>query len=354
MGCPRVDGVRSGHAALARLLHPYTPYSHVLLNPHRDDGLLKTIRGLTCDEERSGSELLLLGRSKRTPWGFCVIPGPTRHAIGRALAYGCDREPPAKPSVATLRDALANRHIETRYQPVVRLADRAAVGVEALARLSLAGRRIIAPEHFVPRIEHAGLAAELTDVVAGHCFADIAGPCLDAHGFAVALNVPLDVMLEPAALRRIDAQREAAGLAASRVVIELTESRVVTDLPLLSRAVEWLRAAGYRVAIDDVAPGMPGHEALLDIPFTTLKIDKLVIRRAGTVTDMAEFMKRIVDAAKMRGLTVVVEGIRDARHWNRARAAGADFAQGFGIARPMPKAVLPVWKDHWHARTDFA
>jgi EAL domain-containing protein (putative c-di-GMP-specific phosphodiesterase class I) len=353
MGYAGVDAVRSGRAAVTRLLHPQAPYSYVLLNPHRDDGQLRTIRGLTCDEEQSGSELLVLGRSARTPRGFCVIAGPTRQAIRRALADGCDRGHPPKPSVATLRHALANRHIETRYQPVVRLADRKPVGVEALARLSLPWQRMIAPEHFVPRIEHAGLAAQLTDLVAGSCFADATGPHLQAHGFAVALNMPLDVMLQPAALRRLDAQREAAGLVASRVVIELTESQVANDLGPLSKAVQWLRTEGYQVAIDDVAPGMPGHKGLLDIPFSTMKIDRVVVRRAATTPHIAEFMKRIVGAAKARGMTVVVEGIRDPQHWNRARDAGADLAQGFGIARPMPKSVLSAWKDHWHARTDL-
>jgi EAL domain-containing protein (putative c-di-GMP-specific phosphodiesterase class I) len=348
MGGMAIHAVSSGRRALACLLDPHAQYDHVLLNPARDDGLLLPILGLTCDEEASGSELLSLGRAAGQPSHVCVIPGPTPLAIWNGLALGCRNIALQPPSVGALRDALAERRIETRYQPLVRLSDGTLHGVEALARLHRVGQRLIGPDRFVRRIEDAGLAAELTQLVAMRSFADITSPALISHALPVALNVPLDVLLLRDAMDRLEAARQAAGLEAARLVIELTESRAVSDLPQLRRVVERLRQAGHRVAIDDISPAMPHHQALLDIPFSSVKFSKDLVMRSGAPGDAADFVTRNIAAAKARGLTVVVEGVCDTRTWNRVRNAGADLAQGFAIARPLPVSVLPAWIDAWH------
>jgi hypothetical protein len=215
-----VDAVPSGRAALARLLDRQAPYTHVLMNPARHDGLLTTLLGMTCDEENSGTALLLLGRTPAAPSRASVIPGPSHQAIRAALATGCGVERTTPPSVATLRMALADQRIDIRYQPLVRLSDRGPAGLEALARLQRIGHGMIAPEHFVPWMENAGLAADLTGLVAARILVDLISPVLSAHDFSIGLNVPLEVLLVPDALRRLDAEREAAGVPASRLVID--------------------------------------------------------------------------------------------------------------------------------------
>jgi EAL domain-containing protein (putative c-di-GMP-specific phosphodiesterase class I) len=64
-------------------------------------------------------------------------------------------------------------------------------------------------------------------------------------------------------------------------------------------------------------------------------------------------MAGIIGTAKARGLKVVVEGVEDLTAWHRARNAGADMAQGFLIARPLPAAALPAWLEAWRARSGF-
>jgi EAL domain-containing protein (putative c-di-GMP-specific phosphodiesterase class I) len=229
----------------------------------------------------------------------------------------------------------------------------ALAGFEALARLFRVGQGMLGPEHFVPRIEHAGLAATLTRQVAARSLADMASLKEGVPDATVALNFPLDVLLLPDALRQLDADREAVGIARKRIVIELTESRAVKDVAQLRRVVDRLLDAGYRTALDDISPAMPQYEALLDIPFTAVKLDRdMVVRSAQTAAD-ADFVKRIIAAARQRGMNVVVEGIEDARTWHRMRNAGADLAQGFVVGRPMPAAVLPAWLESWRARTDL-
>ncbi len=349
-----VDAVPSGRAALSCLLDPRRHDTHVLLNPARADGLLRSIVGLTCDEAGSGRKTVLLGRSAQMPSHACIIPGPSRHAIRDALKAEDRGAPYPRPSVATLRGALASGHIHACYQPIVGVANGKPAGFEALARLRRTGLGAVGPEHFVPRIEDAGLAAELTHVVASRTFADIAACLCTPEPLGVALNIPLDVLLLPGEMRRFDEARRTAAVPAAQVIVELTESRVVHDIPQLARVVHRLRADGYRVALDDISPTMPHRAALLDIPFTSVKLDKDIVMRGAVSPDAADFVKRTIATVKERGMIAVVEGVEDMRAWRRVRAAGADLAQGFFIGRPLPAAVLPAWLDAWDARTGCA
>jgi len=249
--------------------------------------------------------------------------------------------------LAELRAALRGAMIETRYQPIIRIADRRPVGVEALARLNHPERGTLLPDRFVPQIEGAGLAAELTGLVSERAFADLAGPFLSGRDLRMSVNFPLDVLLEPAALDRLEEQRMAAGLSAGRIVVELTESRPVDDFPMLRRSLERLRGLGYGAAIDDVGPAVPRLAPLLDLPFTSLKLDKDLVEQVGTSAEVRRFLAETIAEAKVRGLTVVAEGVETDAIWNRMCDLGADEVQGFLAARPLPVGAVPIWWDAW-------
>ena len=246
-----------------------------------------------------------------------------------------------------LRAALAAGLLEMRYQPIVRLDTGAPVGLEALARLNHPVLGIMLPGLFVPQIEDAGLAAELTDRVAGTAFADMAGEALAPLGLRIGVNLPLDVLLVPAALERLDAQRRAAGLEPAQIAIELTESQPVTDLARLRRATERVRAAGYRAVIDDIAPSVPLIAELMDLPFTGLKLDKGLVQAVPESQAARGFVSGTIAAAVARGLTVTAEGVEDRATWYRMRAMGAHGAQGFLVARPLMAAEVPGWMAGW-------
>jgi EAL domain-containing protein (putative c-di-GMP-specific phosphodiesterase class I) len=252
-----------------------------------------------------------------------------------------------------IRAALSGAMVETRYQPVVWLADRAPVGVEALVRLNHPARGTLLPGAFVPQVEDAGLAGQLTDLVVASAFADMTDAALAPLGLSVSLNFPLDVLLGTAALARLEATREAAGIPVGRVVVELTESQPVGDLAALRDAVEHLRDAGYQVVIDDVSPAVVGLDQLLDLPFTGIKLDQHLVHQLATDPASVAEVERIIRIARLRELTVVAEGVETVALWHQLTALGVDQAQGFLVAHAMPAAALPVWLQTWQALPDF-
>jgi len=255
--------------------------------------------------------------------------------------------------LSEIHTALAGAMIETRYHPIVRIADRKPVAVEVLVRLNHPAHGTMLPDRFVPQMEDAGLAPVLTEVVTRRAFTDMAAPSLAPYGLQITLNFPLDVLLVPEAMRLLDAQRREAGIVAERVVIALTESRPVEDVPGLQRAIERLRASGYGVLLDDIQPGVPKLPALLELPFTGVKLDKDLVQHLGGDPALRDFTRGIVDLAKARGLIVTAEGVEDAATWDRVAGLGIDMAQGFLMARPLLAIALPVWLRRWSKRQHF-
>ena len=255
--------------------------------------------------------------------------------------------------MSEIHASLTGVMIETRYQPIVRMADRKPVAVEVLARMNHPVRGTLLPHLFVPQMEDAGLAPALTEAVTRRAFADLVMPSLAPHGLEIALNFPLDVLLVPQAMVLLDAQRLIAGIEAKQVIIELTESRPVEDVVALGHAIERLRGAGYGVVIDDIQPEVPQLRALLELPFTGVKLDKDLVQLLANDIGLHDFTRETVGVAKSRGLSVTAEGVEDPAAWRRLVDLGVDMAQGFLIARPLVAVAVPVWLRRWSKRPKF-
>jgi EAL domain-containing protein (putative c-di-GMP-specific phosphodiesterase class I) len=333
--------------AVARLAGTAAHYSHLLVDQKDADGLLDELANLAVERTAADTDMLVLGRSDGLHPRLRVIPTATSRSVLEALmANPPTRNAPAM-DLASLRAALAGAMIENRYQPIVRIADRRPVGLEALARLNHPELGTLLPDRFVPQIEDAGMIAELTRVVSASAFADLAGPSLAGLNLRMSVNFSLDVLLMPAALARLEEQRAEAGIPASQIIIELTESRPVDDVPMLRRSLEHLRGLGYGAAIDDVGPAIPRLGPLLELPFTSLKLDKDLVQRVTTSRIARAFLTNTTEQAKARGFTVVAEGVETDEIWDQMAAIGIDEVQGFLAARPLPVAAVPVWWDAW-------
>ncbi len=253
-------------------------------------------------------------------------------------------------TVSDLRNAISDQRISTRYQPIVRMEDRVPLCLEVLARLDHADRGTLLPDLFVPQMEQAGLGWPFTKTVIRRAFADWGDGRLTEIGLSLAINFPLDVLLVPRALTWLETQRGLAGIPASSIVIELTESQPVIELAGLAQATARLRALGYGLAIDDVGPHTREYRALLDLPFTALKLDKDMVLESPLDDVVQRFLLDTLLSARRAGLRIIAEGIRDAATWYRMAALGVDQAQGFLVGRPLPAEAVPLWLIEWSER----
>ncbi len=284
--------------------------------------------------------------------------GEDVRGTGRKMLVPATRPRDAELPEAELRGALKDALIQALYQPIVRLHDGRPMGMEVLARLEHPSHGMMSPENFVPPMEDAGLAWPLTAAVMRRAFADWSGPRLDSLDLTLALNLPLDVLLVPEALAILDRERAAAGIAAARVVIELTESQPVIQLSEIRAAVIYLRGLGYGLAIDDVGPAIRDHTPLLDMSFTSLKLDKDLVQQAPHDPDIEAFLRRAIASAKSKGLKNRRRGDRGrgnlgayaaARGRLRARLPGRPSDDRAGGPALAPRLVRPAPQQSRHS-----
>lgn len=256
--------------------------------------------------------------------------------------------PPHPAMLPDLHAVLADGTIIARYQPIVRMSDASLCGVETLARLAHPARGMLLPACFVPAMEGAGMWWQLMEQITNHGLAELAGPALRPFGINIGFNLPLPALLSQRVLADLDARRASADLRAEQVMIELTESHPVDDIPQLARALERWRARGYAISIDDIGPDVHNYRALMSLPFAAAKLDKSLVTGSGRHPAMTrDFLGGLVAAAHKAGLIVIAEGIEQVSDWAEMRALGVDWAQGYAIARPLPAAALPVWMRYW-------
>ncbi len=356
LGLGPIHSAHSPQEAMSLLAGGFPPVSHLLLQPQCAGDLLSELIDMTAGR-RDGIALVVLGEPNPLPDHPCAramtfVSAPTTGWLQRVLmpqpaAIG---HPLHSPSLTELKSALANTRIQTRYQPIVRLETGAPVGLEVLARLEHPQFGVLQPDLFIPQLEDAGLAWPLTEAVITSAFEDWSAGKLGSFGLTMALNFPLDVLLIPEALTSLENRRKEAGLPADRVVIELTESRPVSEIKRLSHAIATLRDMGYGLAIDDVGPALRDHSALLDLAFTALKLDKDLVQDSPTNPQAAAFLTRTIKGALDAGLTVIAEGVEDREIWDRMHKLGVHEAQGFLVARPLPAAAVPIWYHDWCSR----
>jgi EAL domain-containing protein (putative c-di-GMP-specific phosphodiesterase class I) len=138
-----------------------------------------------------------------------------------------------------------------------------------------------------------------------------------------------------------------SGVAPQMMMLEVTETRLMSDIRIPLEILTRLRLKRFRLSIDDFGIGNSSLAQLRDIPFDELKIDQSFVHGACSNEKLWAMFDSCLSLAKQLGLEVVAEGVEDQADWDFVRNRGCDIAQGYFIAKPMPGAELPEWIRTW-------
>jgi EAL domain-containing protein (putative c-di-GMP-specific phosphodiesterase class I) len=268
-------------------------------------------------------------------------PGIVRSAIGAARkTYSADE----------VRRAIANRELVNYYQPKVTVATGAVVGVETLVRWRHPQDRLVFPDQFIGVAEAHGLINDLTRLVIGEALGQARRWLNAGLGLHVAVNISMDSLKSLAFPDVVAELAAAAGIPATDVVLEITESRLMTELVPVLDVLTRLRLKRFRLSIDDFGTGHSSLAQLRDIPFGELKMDRGFVHGAHGNEKKRAICEASLGLARQLGIAVVAEGVEDLDDWQFLRGAGCDFAQGYYIAKPMPGADVEAWMQDRAAR----
>ena len=224
-----------------------------------------------------------------------------------------------------LESIIAHEQVEVRYQPLMVPGTGRIVGVEALARTSIAR----SADALFARAAAARLDERLSRVVqrkALRCAAVWEGPLKD---LSLSLNIlPGEICRENYEQWLLD-EIAAAGMEASRVTAEITENALLVDEGGVAERLQRLRDAGVRIAIDDFGTGYASLAYLTRLPLDVLKIDRGLIANVVTGERDRIVIKALIRLARELGLTVLVEGVESSEQLALLSEWGCDLYQGF-------------------------
>jgi diguanylate cyclase (GGDEF)-like protein len=235
-----------------------------------------------------------------------------------------------------LHEAVANQDIDVHYQPILNLASRRVVGVEALARWTdpVVGR--VAPDEFIPLAEQSGLIGLLGAGVLRRAAEDLASVSDRLPDISVAVNASAVQVRHPAFADDVLEVLRSTGLATDRLTIEVTESVFVdVDDPALVQLTR-LREQGLDIAIDDFGSGFSALSYLSRLPASVLKIDQSLTRQLSADPRSLAVLDAVVALARTMPMWVVVEGVETQEVADLVRGTGAGNVQGWLYSPAVP------------------
>ena len=244
-----------------------------------------------------------------------------------------------------LRGAIERDELRVVFQPVVSLPSMRPIGAEALMRWHHPELGRINPDEFIPIAEDSGLIVQLGMWVLNEACRQLSRWLADGHDVWVSVNVSPRELHPAEYVARVADVLRAHRVPASRLVFEVTEQAVATDLEELKARLATLRDMGARIALDDFGSGYSSLSQLRHLPVDILKIDHSLVVDIGVRDSQPGPMVDVVVRMGHRlGLEVIAEGIGDPAQRATVERAGCRFGQGslfgWGVPAEHMEALL--------------
>ncbi len=245
--------------------------------------------------------------------------------------------------IGELRGALEREELVLYYQPQLTLSTGSIMAVEALVRWRHPQRGLITPDEFIPLVQETGLIKPLTHYVLDRalrqcrCWMDSGRPMKVAVNLAMRNLIDADLPGDIADLLKLN------GVSEDLLVLEITESAVISD-PLRTEAVlARLARMGVRISVDDFGTGYSSLTYLTRLPIDEIKIDRSFVTNMNTSADKEVVVRSTIDLARNLGKQVVAEGVETAGVLQRLEELGCHLVQGYFVSKPLPAAELDAW-----------
>nr|WP_272914656.1 EAL domain-containing protein [Aurantiacibacter rhizosphaerae] len=236
---------------------------------------------------------------------------------------------------ARIDAALDNGEIYLAFQPKVMVQTGEMIGAEALVRWKDPVKGHIPPDYFIRQCEIAGRMSQLTKFVLGA--ACKAGKDFEDAGLhlPIAVNISATLLHERSIVSMVSRVLEETGFDPRRLTLEITETYRISNLDLAAEILGELKALGTKISMDDFGVGAASLEALLKLPFSELKIDRMFIAPMTNDPKALGIVKSVLQLGRDLRIIVVAEGVEDTGTLTLLRDSGCVVAQGFAISRPI-------------------
>jgi diguanylate cyclase (GGDEF)-like protein len=250
---------------------------------------------------------------------------------------------------ADLESASASRQFELHYQPQLDLHTGRVYGAEALLRWNHPQLGLLTPADFLDVLLESPVYEATGDWLIRLAFLQAAKwQAANRMPFKVAVNLSATTIQSGDLAALVSEAAEAAGVCASALDIEVTETVVMSDFAAASRALSAVRRLGVTVSLDDFGTGYSSLAYLTRLPVDRIKIDKSFVQEL-TVKETCHPARAMVEAmvalARALGMRTVAEGIETETQLALVKELGCDAVQGYFIGKPVSAARIEPYAE---------
>jgi diguanylate cyclase (GGDEF)-like protein len=299
--------------------------------------------GDTADQLMRHADLAMYQAKQEAGLGYCVYEPRFDQAVRSRLTLEQD-----------LRVALARDELALYFQPQVNLARSTLTGVEALVRWNHPQQGLVSPARFIPLAEETGLILDIGRWVLTEATRQLAA--WRAAGVDIprmAVNVSA-LQLRAELLSDVEHALRDAGLVPADLELEITETAITADGPLVLELLSKLRALGVGVAVDDFGVGFSSLALLRRLPVSALKIDRCFVQEIARNHQDATITRAIIDLGHGLDLRLVAEGVESIDQRLILSGLGCVEAQGYLFSPPLPVDGVVNWLQGWHRAAGIA
>ncbi len=247
-----------------------------------------------------------------------------------------------------LKEALKHNQLEIYFQPIVETGSERIVAAEALLRWNHAERGFICPEEIIEAAESSNQIIALGDWIVERVLA-IYGEWLERGLVSleyVSINISIKQILNSGFAAKMIRTVSESTVPMKNIVLEITESVLISDFERTVKAIRTLRKAGIRFALDDFGTGYSSLGYLKRLPMDKLKIDRSFTQSLLTSRDDFILVETILSIAEYFQLDVITEGVEEQAQVEKLKEMGCPLYQGYFCSMPLPEdKFLKLLKD---------
>ncbi len=241
-----------------------------------------------------------------------------------------------------LQAAIEREEFELYYQPVVNLESMEIVSLEALIRWNHPVRGFVPPDQFIGIAEETGAIVSIGRWALRTACAKAARiqQQIGDRAPTIAVNISGRQLQEPGLVDDTLKVLMQTGLAPEKLVLEITETVMISDFDFALSRLRELRNCKIRVALDDFGSGYSSLNYIRRLPIDLLKIDREFIADINESAEVAAMAETILDLTRILSVDAVAEGIETEEQLATLRRLGCRLGQGYLFMRPVDSAGI--------------
>lgn len=246
--------------------------------------------------------------------------------------------------IVRIREGLERAEFQLYFQPKVNMRKGSVTGAEALIRWLHPEEGLLLPGRFLPSIADSELEIEVGDWVIREALRQMDEWNAQGVDLPISINISGKHLLHEGFTQRLaDLLAAHPNIPPGRIELEVLETAALEDMAKVAALFADCRRMGVSFALDDFGTGYSSLTYFRQLPADVLKIDQSFIRNMLDDADDLAIVEGVIGLTQAFRRQVIAEGVETVEHGLVLLLLGCDLAQGFGIARPMPAALLPEW-----------